>query len=242
MEITVYTDLDSLFDTRRGILHKLALESGNSGFNWDVNFKEIYARRKYDIFNQPELGITQEKYQERFDKRTLDDFADTKCAYVLPSKLINHMFNIVRELEFGVGKMLSNSTFVMTVNLYPFELTAERQQALEETLRGAVKFNIGINFVYIPYEEQRAKFLNSFQYVFKYDLFLSQYMKNYWSDYGTCQPSNVKFIVPDVLAKQTELPEGMDAESPRSLISKLNISLGGKTTFVAIDKTIYDYR
>ena len=150
MEISVYTDLDSLFDTRRGILHKLALESGNGSFNWDVNFKEIYARRKYDIFNQPELGITQEKYQERFDKRTLDDFADTKCAYVLPSKLINHMFNIVRELEFGVGKMLSNSTFVLTVNLYPFELTAERQQALEETLRGAVKFNIGINFVNIP--------------------------------------------------------------------------------------------
>ena len=45
MEISVYTDLDSLFDTRRGILHKLALESGNGSFNWDVNFKDIYARR-----------------------------------------------------------------------------------------------------------------------------------------------------------------------------------------------------
>ena len=102
---TCFTNLDSLFDSRRGILTHVALESGNTRFDWNTNMAEIYKRRRYDYFNQPELGITQEKFEARYAGRSIDDWADNKQCFFYPSRLIKNMFRMVHEVEFGVGQM-----------------------------------------------------------------------------------------------------------------------------------------
>lgn len=239
--ITIYTEIGSLFDERRGIITKVARESGNLKFDWDRNFAQIYARRRMDIFNQPELGITQEKFEARFKQRSLADFEDEKEVYIRPSNLIFNMFRLVRELEFGVGQMISAQNFSVTVNLWPYEFTEELAQELQSVMKGAVKFNYSLSFVFIPPEDLTPKVLNSFGYVFKYDMLLSPDMKNYWENYIRMPDSGTKFIVPGILTSR-ELPEEMRGEEPIDLITKMNFTQGGKITLVPVTKTIFDYK
>ncbi|QZA70728.1 hypothetical protein AH04_255 [Erwinia phage AH04] len=238
--ISCFTNLDSLFDPRRGIITKVALESGNTKFNWNTNMAEVYKRRRYDYFNQPELGITQEKYEARYAARTINDFADETQCYFYPSKLIRSMFRMVREVEFGVGQMLSVSTFSVTVNLYPYTLTTELLDELESVIRGAVPFNISLSFVKIPYDELTPSVLNGYQYVFIYDFLIGKDYKVYWENYAASSGSTVKFFVPDMLVYK-ELPEEMRREEPIETIGKLNVTQGGKITWVPCLKTIFDY-
>lgn len=239
--ITIYTEIGSLFDERRGIITKVARESGNPKFDWDRNFAQIYARRRMDIFNQPELGITQEKFEARFKQRTLTDFEDEKEVYIRPTNLIFNMFRLVRELEFGVGQMISAQNFSVTVNLWPYDFTEELAQELQSVMKGAVKFNYSLSFVFIPPEDLTPKVLHSYGYVFKYDMLLSPDMKNYWENYIRAPDSGTKFIVPGILTSR-ELPEEMRGEEPIDLITKMNFTQGGKITLVPVNKTIFDYK
>lgn len=239
--ITCFTDVDALFDTRRGIIHKVAIESGNTNFDWDRNFAQIYKRRNFDYFNQPELGVTQEKYLERYAKRSIDDFADAERAYVLPSKLIRNMFKIIRELEFGVGQMIAVASFNLTVNLYPYEIDGDLLDELDGVIRGAVPFNISLSFVNTPHSELTPSVLNAYQYVFLYDFLVGETYKAYWELYGQARPSTVRFIIPDVL-KSDDIPEEMRREEPIETLGKMNVVQGGKITWIPIPKTVFDYK
>lgn len=241
MDIKVYTEMDSLFDARRGIITKVARESGNNKFEWDKNFKEVYSRRRFDYFNQPELGITDEKYQARYKKRSLNDFADHQEVFIRPSNLIHNIFKIVREIEFGVGQVISVSKFDLTVNLYPYKLTDDQQTELSSVIRGAVPFHIDLSFVFIPYEHLVPAILHSYQYCFIYDFLTSEERKPYWENYIPSTNTNTRFIVPDVLLNK-ELPDEMKSEEPITLIGKLNVTQGGKITWVPYPKTIFDYK
>lgn len=239
--IEVYTEMDSLFDARRGIITKCAIESGSTKFDWNRNFAEIYARRRFDYFHQPELGVLNDVYQERYKARTIDDFADETQAYIRPSKLIHNVFKIVRELEFGVGQMISVSTFNLTVNLYPYVISDELAEELNAVIRGAIPFNISLYFVNIPYEKLTPTVLHKFQYAFIYDFITGEHRKAYWDEYRTAPASNIRFIIPDVILNK-ELPEEMRSEEPISLLGKMNTTQGGKITWVPYPKTIFDYK
>lgn len=241
MDITIYTEMDSLFDVRRGIITKVVRESGNNKFEWDKNFKEIYARRRFDYFHQPELGITDDAYQARYAKRSLADFADHQEVFVYPSKLIHNIFKIVREIEFGVGQIISASTFDLTVNLYPYVLEQEHIDELNSVIRGAVPFNISLSFVNIPYDKITPVILHAYQYCFIYDFLTSKDRKTYWENYIPAGNTNTRFIVPDVLLNK-ELPDEMRTEEAITLIGKLNVTQGGKITWVPYPKTIFDYK
>lgn len=242
MAINIFTDLDSLWDTRRMILHKLAIESGYKNFNWEQNFAQIYKRRKYDIYEYPEFGITEKTYLSRFEKRSKEDWVDLNTVYAIPSKLINHIFPIVREIEFGVGKMFQTDSFNLTINTFPYQLSDVEKAELGSVVRAAVKFAIGLNFVYIKDEEIEPNFLHAYNYVFKYNFLVSKTMENYWNRYGKSMNSGVKFIVPALYARKNDLPTEMESETPADLISKLNAAQGGKITIISVAVSIFDYK
>lgn len=238
--ITCFTNIDALFDSRRGILTKVALESGNSKFDWKRNMEAIYKRRRYDYFNQPELGITQSAYEARYDKRTMDDFADEQTCYFFPTKLIRNMFRMIREVEFGVGQVLSAASFSLTVNVYPYTLSEELLTELSSVIKGAIPFNISLSFVDIEYKKLLPSVLNNYQYLFIYDFLIGKDYKAYWEAYAVAGNSPARFFVPDVLVYQ-ELPEEMRREEPIETIGKMNVTQGGKITLVPCSKTIFDY-
>lgn len=240
-DIRCYTNMDSLFDARRGIITKVALESGNTKFDWDRNYSAIYQRRKFDYFNQPELGITQEAFDARYAKRSIDDFEDAEQVYIRPSKLIRAIFGLVRSVEFGVGQMISAATFSLTVNLYPYELTTDQQTELRSVILGALPFNITLSFVNIQYDELLPSYLNNYQYVFIYDFLIGKDYKAYWENYAKAANANTRYFVPDLLCSGKELPEEMRSEEPIETIGKLNVTQGGKITLLPCTKTIFDY-
>lgn len=238
--ISCFAPMDSLFDARRGIITKVAIENGNTKFDWDKNFATIYKRRRYDHFNQPELKVTQEAYEARYDKRTIDDFEDSEQVYIRPSNLIRNMFKLVREMEFGVGQIISVSSFSLTVNIYPYVLSDELLNELSSVIKGAVPFNISLSFVNIPYDEITPSLLGTYSYVFIYDLLIGKYYKVFWEQYGVTATTTTRYFVPDVLCYK-DLPDEMRREEPISMIGKLNVTQGGKITWVPCPKTIFDY-
>lgn len=241
-EIRCLTNLDSLFDSRRGILTKVALESGNTKFDWHRNMAEIYARRRWDYFHQPELGITQEKFEARYAARTIDDFADETQCFFYPSKLIKEMalFTFVRTVEFGVGQMLSTSGFAITVNVYPYILSEELLTELESSIRGKVPFRISLSFVNIPYDDMTPAVMHAYDYVFIYAFLIGKDYRVYWEKYAQSPNATTRFFVPDLLVYK-DLPEEMRSEEPIDTISKMNVTQGGKITWVPCQKTVFDY-
>lgn len=231
--------MDSLWDPRRAALIKTALESGNDSFNWDLNFAEIYEKRRFDYFHHPELGITQEKYLENYKNRSLNEFAQ---GWTVPSKLIYNMFKIVRVLEFGVGQVLSMDKFHLTVNTWPYEMSDYLMDELASTIRGSIPFTISLSFVSFEDEKISPSLLHGYDYVFIYDWMTNPNLKNYWSAYGNTHSTNTRFMIPDVLISEDKLPEGMKSEEPITILNKMNIAQGGKVTWVAHPKTIYDYK
>lgn len=241
MTVRIFTDLDSLWDTRRMTLERLAKEAGKK-FDWNQNFARVYKKRRYDIFDYPEFGFSEQAYWDRYHKRTKEDWVSPTHIYSIPSKLIGAIFGIVRELEFGVGKMLSVGIFELTVNTFPYTLSEDEQSALEKTIKGAIRFPIDLNLVHIPHEELVAKFYSTFQYVFKYDMFVGRdETKAFWDSYSKMLHGATKFIVPDVLGTKNTLPDSMDRTSVKELLSKMNITQGGFVTWVCIDKSYFDY-
>ncbi|WNV45960.1 hypothetical protein [Aeromonas phage AerS_266] len=242
MAINIFTDLDSLWDTRRMILHKLANEHGRKDFDWNSNFADIYKRRKYDIYEYPEFGITEETFISRFEKRSKEDWVDLNTVYAIPSKLIAHLFPIVREIEFGVGKMFQTDSFNLTINTFPYQLSDSEKGELESVIRAAIKFTIGLNFVFIKDEDLEPNFLHAYNYVFKYNFLVSKAMESYWKKYGNSLNTGTKFIVPELYARKTALPTEMESETPGALISKLNAAQGGKITIISVPVSVFDYK
>lgn len=240
--ISIYTELGALFDERRMVLTKLAHETGHGGFNWKRDFDEVHRARRNDIFEYPEFGFSEVAYNERFAKRSKADFADQLGQHLFPTDLLNYMFRVVREIEFGVGQMIQVDGYSVVVNIWPYKLTDNEIGVLEQTVKGAVRFPLDIAVIDKPHKDLNPNYLHRFSYVFKYDYLLSLNMEKYWREYGTTPSSDVKFIVPDVLARKIELPEELEAESLKDLIGKLSIAQGGKATWVCIDKGIYSSR
>lgn len=240
--ISIYTELGSLFDERRMILTKLAHETGHGGFDWKRDFSEVHKARRYDIFEYPEFGFTEAGYNERFARRSKEDFADQLGQHLFPTDLLNYMFRVVREIEFGVGQMIQVDEYSVVLNIWPYKLDDQEISVLEDVVKSAVRFPFTLAIIDKPHTELNTYYLHRFSYVFKYDYLLSPDMEKYWREYGTSPCSDVRFIVPDVLARKTELPEELEAESLKDLIGKLSIAQGGKATWVCIDKSIYSSR
>lgn len=239
--IRIYTDLDSLWDTRRMILTKLAREAGKP-FDWDRNFAAVYKQRKYDIFEYPDFGFSEEAYWKRFEARTSEDWVNEQEVFAQPSRLIYNLFKIVRELEFGVGKLLGVDRFELTINTFPYVLSEEQRRELDQVIAGTTSWDFDRQFVSIPHAELTPVYLGQYKYVFKYNLFVGRNeTKAFWDRYYQTPPGQTSYIVPDVLAKKSELPDGMDKESAQSLVSKLNLCQAGFVTWIAVDKAYFDY-
>lgn len=238
--ITIYTELGAIFDERRMILSKMAREAGNHKFDWQQNFQRVYQERRYDVFDYPEFGFSPEKYQERFDQRTKEDFGTQVENFLFPTRLCRDMFAVVREYEFGVGKLLQVETFRVTVNYWPYDLNEYELEELHAAIKGTVHFNFDLELITKAPNDLTPHYLHGFRYIFKYDYLTSKKMERYWSLYGIAALSNARFVVPDVFSVKPTLPEGMEAETPKELIEKLNAVQGGKVTWIPCDKRIYD--
>lgn len=241
--LNIYTELNSLFDIRRGILTHLARENGNPDFKWE-QFDPIYQKRNMDYFNRPDIGITPEGYKERYNRRSIEDWADENECYFYPTNLLSEMFQIVRSIEFGSSSTIMLSDMNLTINCFPFELSDRLKAELIVHLQASIKFKVGIKLVYIDYDNMTAPYLNSFDYVFKYDLLISSKSKPWFESLKDVKKPGTKYIVPDLLAKDysEESNPQLGSVSVADHIRKCSAVLGGLVIFIPVDKKLYQFK
>lgn len=228
--VNIYTDLDSLWDTRRAVLESLFAE----GIDWDKDFAPIYRRRKIDRFEREGLGFTQAQYEEAFDKRDLTLFE----RGVSPSSLLNKIFTVVLDIENYIGKPINIGTFNITVNIFPYVVPDELLAVLKQSIESAIVFNHEVTLVSVNTDKLTPDYFRPYTHVFKYDALgkNSQPLVNNLKDSPI---PNTKFFIPDLFQKDPE--SGMVAE-PEELIQKMGIFLSGAITLVPVRHQIYDYR
>ena len=240
--IDIFTDIASLFDLRRGIITHIAREH-NPNFTWSL-FDPIYQKRKMDYFIREDIGITPEKYKERYSRISIDDWADEKECYFYPTHLTDSMLQIVRGLEYGETATILMDKLTLTVNTYPFEFSEELRNHLYISLKGAFKIPIDIRFVRLVEDELTGPYLNNYHYVFRYDQLISEKNKVWFDTLKDIRNLGTKYIVPDLLAKNYD-PESagvLRSVSVKEHIGKLSAVMGGTVFFIPVDKKIYQFK
>lgn len=241
--LRLYSDLDSFFDTRRGILTKIARET-KPNFEWS-DYAEVYKARRMDTYVRPDLGITPEKFEERFAKRSIDDWADENECYFFPTNLITEIIQIVRGMEFGAHETIQISKISLSLNCYPFVLSDELAAELVSVVETSFKLPVEVRLVNVEYDKQTAIYLNGYDYVFRYGHLLRPEFKVWFETITTAQKAGTVYIVPELLVKAFA-----DSAETKFLndvpigdhIRKCSSVLGGVAIFVPVDKKLFDYQ
>lgn len=239
-KISAYIDIDTLFDTRRGILEHILKKNGRT---W-VDYQEVYKGRKVDFFEAPELGITHEGYLKRFALRDTDDWCDDTTCYFYPSKITRELLPIIRSIEFGVARTIAVAKISLHVNIYPFDMSEKLQQQLINHLRTGFKIPIELEIISVGFDDQSANFIGNYNYVFRYGHLTNPEFKAWFDTFPSSTRSGTKIIVPELFVKpigEIDELEEMKKDSAKTLIEKMSAVQGGKCIFIPLDKSLFDY-
>lgn len=241
--ISVYTDIDTLFDTRRGIIERVIRESGNSQFNWN-QYASFYKERNIDYFEKPEWGLTFEKYLDRFHRRSINDWVDDTYCYFYPTNILNIILPTVRGIEIGGCGVINLSAITLHVNTYPFELTETLKAELAAHILAAFKIKITVELLYVDFNNQTANFINNYNYVFRYGHLINKEFIKWFETYPSCRLIGTKIIVPSLLSKSPiddPILKAMNNDPIQSRIEKMSSLQGGKVIFIPISPNTFDY-
>lgn len=241
----VYTDIDTLFDTRRGIIEKVARLAKGDTFQW-ADYEPIYQSREIDYFDKPDLGITADAYAENFAKRSTDDWVDVEknICYFYQTGISVSMLPLIRSVQIGANNVITLSAIHLTVNTYPFVLTETLKTALIDNIMGQFNIRIGVSLDFIDFDNQTATYINRFNFVFRYGHLVNPEFKSWFDTYADCRQEGVKIIVPSLLARTPEadpLLKEMNKDSASRRIEKMSSIQGGKVIFIPLSVSVFDY-
>lgn len=227
--LNVYTELDSLFDSRRATLESLL----PSNETWEGVYAKQYKERKMDLFERKELGITQSIYEQAYDKRDLSLFTNIK-----PTQVLSKLLLLVLDSEQLVGKPIALNVVNITINLYPYDLDEDLVNELEKNIKQALVFKNELTFVSKPPTELDAKYFKNFDNVFKYDILIGKDSKTFMESLAKTPIKDMKFFVPDLYVKQ---PDNGIVCSPEELVESFSLVLAPALTLLCVRHSVYDY-
>lgn len=228
-QISVYTELSSLFDDKRAVLETML----PAGETWDGVFKTSYENRRIDIFEKPELGIYNDKYKELYSKRDILLFRNIR-----PTPLINRILTLVLDAEKLIGKPIAASKINITINLYPYVLDDELKGNLYNDIKSILPYNNSIDFVNRSPAQLTSSYLRNFSNVFKYDLLIGEDSKAFMESLPKTPMMNTRCFVPDLYVKE---PESGIVSEPEEIIQRFSILTATVITLLPVNHAIYDY-
>lgn len=241
-DIKIYTELDSLFDSRRGILSNIIAESNNIPSDmpektnqlWDTYIDKNYKARKLDTFEYivGPLRINRDVYKERFNRRSIADW-----TYYYPSSLAARMRKIILDLELTEERPFEIRSITLLVNTFPYTLDDELNKELIKTLQGKLGGAVKVKTLTFDVSNLTLEYYRSFDYVFKYDILTSESNKAFQESIGKVLAPELKLIVPDILVKDDEMFVG----SVSDRIYALGVVMGPSVTIVPVNHEVYDY-
>lgn len=219
-----------MYDVKRAVIEKLL----NPSVTFDEGFAKTYKERRIDIFNKPEIGVTQEAYAELYKNRDISIF----MGKILPTPLLTSVLGIILDFDQLVGKPINLGTITHHVNIYPYELDDDLANSLTESLSAVLPYTHDIVLVKVPPKELVPSYFRKFDHVFKYDL-LGENSEEFCKSLPTNPIKDVKFHIPDLFMKEP----GNDLQgSPKDVILKMSVVLAPFITLIPISHAVYDYK
>lgn len=240
--LKVFTDLDSFYDSRRGILQHL-LTPNFEGTDeerklradglWDMHVAENYKNRRMDTFEYSFFDINREKYLAAYKERELSNW-----LMYYPSALSDKLVRLILDLEGLDDRPISIKGVELFVNIHPYAFDDEMVNEFISYCNTLFKGIVSVKTLNVPIADANAAFYGQFNYVFKYDLLLSEDGKIFMESLKDHPIPDTAFVVPDILVQEVDTFEGTISER----IFALGVTLGAVMRLIPVRHDIYDYR
>lgn len=238
--LEVYTEIDCIYDPRRGLLSLLMTEGIDDDAKrkvegnrlWDLHVADNYKSREMDTFSFPFFNIDREKYEEAWKNRSVSSW-----LMYYPSNFYNDFIRTVVELEQLDEKPLAIKTVNLNVNIFPYEFDQAMIDDFVLHCRGAFKGLVTVKTFSSDPSKMTAQYYKQFRYVFKYDSLIGPDSKLLMESLKDMPIPKTAFIVPDILAKKLDTFTG----SVSDLIFSMSMALGTSITLVPIKHQFFDY-
>lgn len=148
----IYIDMDSLLDTRLGVLSRLSSDGTRNVFN-----NNNYWDRENEDWSQLTQGvITQEVFETAWKNRDTHDLKLSRMTGIVAViKSILGEYNRAKRDEF------IDYSIALEINVHPYELTAEEMDVLTGILKEDIlQEDFTVLFVSIPLEELTLKYID----------------------------------------------------------------------------------
>ena len=240
--IGAYTEVDCLFDVRRAILSLMVTDNmADKGDKlrkvegdalWDIHFAKNYKERRLDLFEYPALGINREKFQARYDQRTVSDW-----LFMYPTNLRDRIVKAILEQEQLVDRPINISGIDLYVNTFPYAFDEEMLANLQAYCNTAFKGFVKVKLVNYDSKQMTTLFYKQFNYVFKYDLLMSERYKAFMDSLAVTPIPETCMIVPDLLIEETSELCGPIADRIQAVL----MMIAPAVKLISIDHSFYDY-
>lgn len=236
--LRVYTELDGFFDFRRAMLQWLMTKSfvgdelrqREGDRMWDQHIARNYRDRRMDTFEYPGLGITSAAFKEAYESRGIEHFL---MAY--PTNLPDSILAKVIELEQLEEKPIAIKAVELFVNLFPFKFDKQMEDDFIAHCNTVFGGRFEVRLLNVDTREAEPNYYRQFQYVFKYDL-MAESNKKFQTNLLRHPNPDTAFIVPDILARDTEAFQGPVADQ----IFAYSLTVGTMIRLIPISHDFYD--
>lgn len=243
--IKIYTELDSLYDTRRGTIELLLLDHESKEKEipeenrkllanqlWNRYIADNYKERLLDTFEYKNFGINRETFVNRYNKRSISDW-----THYYPTNLTDRLIKLVMDLELMEEKPIDISGITLVVNTFPFVFDEELNRGLIGHLTTALNNIVNVKLMSFDTRNQTLDFYKNYDYVFKYDILTSENTKAFQESIGSnIRVPELRIMVPDILVKTNDAFTGNVSD----MIEVLTVTLAPTVTIVPVKHEVYD--
>jgi len=240
--ISVLTDVDSIYDSRRGLLcllltqaeanlsYELRKQKGDS--LWDLYIAKNYKERSLDTFEYPDFGINRAKYLELWEKRSISDW-----MFYYPSKILDKLVTIILEQEQITDRPIDISGIDLTINTFPYEFDEALEKDLVAYCLTALKGFVTVKLTRFNPKGAVGTQYGSYNYVLIYDILTSASSEHLFNTLAAHPIPETAFLVPNILVTQSEYITGTVDE----IIVRTGASLSLVTRWIPINHDVYDH-
>lgn len=253
--IQCYTEIDSIYDPRRGITQKwmvsdlinpdadnmtddqyaeyIKLLRYEGDARWEKFAQTNYKERRMDRFEYPGLTFNRTQFNEMYKARSLADFG---FGYY-KSKFTQNFLKTLIDLELMAETPNMFSKIVLHVNIYPYVMDEPMRQDLVDHLQLRFGGKVEVKTINSRSTTHDVSYYGQFDYVLKYDLLIGEDSKTLCESVGSIPIPGTTFIIPDILVKESDEFTGEIADR----IFSSTLQLAPVFRVMPIHHSFYDY-
>lgn len=200
MQQDILIELDMLLDSRLGVIAQMDVELA------DRILSSGYTTRKTDNFTTLDKTFDIEEYRRRYKARDVETLKESRCTPI--AVVINSITNQLEKQQLNTP-MVSGIT--ITVNISPYNLTAEEKEVLRDMVSEYTSLTSDIKIVEIPIKALTPTLIKeTFTAVFLYNF--DEWLGIHRDALSVCKMPTVTMVAPALFVDK--IPTQQDLTHP----------------------------